>query len=121
MSLTTRSTASVLVRLLFVAFIIGLIFTPNLRTSHAEFSSPKTAFANKWLAAELTEQRILTYTATPVPAGQENLFTLRLGGDHLELSDSRTGVILCSQPLVATSGVLVQGANGKTNDTLTVD
>ncbi|PYS78376.1 MAG: hypothetical protein DMF66_06615, partial [Acidobacteria bacterium] len=80
-------------------------------------------FAAAWAARRgggaLAAGRPLAYTA---PAGgAENRYTLRRRGDDLVLSDDRTGAVLRSQPLAATSRVVVRGADGETNDTLTVD
>jgi Calx-beta domain/Domain of unknown function (DUF4214) len=65
------------------------------------------------------ERKVLAYTA---PAGaSENRMTLRRRGDDLLLADDLTGDVLAACPLTDTSGVFIKGADGETNDTLTVD
>jgi hypothetical protein len=61
----------------------------------------------------------LVYTA---PGGNAvNRFTLRLNAGVLELLDDKTGAVLCSQKLLAISSVIVNGADGDADDTLTLD
>src|SRR3982074_734418 len=71
--------------------------------------------------AAATGLHSLIYTAPRHPAGGENRYTLRLRGDKLELSETESGVVSRSQLIAATSGVVIQGANGNVNDTLIVD
>jgi uncharacterized repeat protein (TIGR01451 family) len=64
-------------------------------------------------------QKQLVYTA---PAGSaENRFTLRLNAAVLELHNDQNGSLLCSQRLDLTSSVAIKGADGNTDDTLTLD
>ncbi len=72
-------------------------------------------------AAEPGAASILTYAAPVAARGTENRYTLRVRGTALELSDSASGAVLRSRPLAATAGVDIRGADGDTNDTLTVD
>jgi len=61
----------------------------------------------------------LTYTLPPGQA--QNELTLRVSGQHLELLDGATGVVLQSRPLGGTRGVSIQGGPGQGDDSLTVD
>ena len=98
-----------------VAIAISFFLVPDQRTAEA------TETAARSVAPAASESSVLAYTASPAPLGEENQFTLRLHGANLELSDSHSGSILRSRPLAATQGVEVQGADGETNDMLTVD
>src|SRR4051812_13562561 len=61
----------------------------------------------------------LTYTA---PADHvANHYTLRIEGANLVLIDDDSGVLLRREPLAQTSGVVIHGADGDIDDTLTVD
>src|SRR5450432_3621675 len=72
-------------------------------------------------AAVMSESDVLAFAASPAPPGKENRFTLRLNRANLELLDRQTGTILRSQPLASVRSVDIKGADGETNDTLTVD
>jgi hypothetical protein len=80
-------------------------------------------FGAAWAARDrfgaLAAGKPLAYKAHA--GGAENRYTLRRRGGDLVLSDDRTGAVLRSQPLAATSRVVICGADGETNDTLTVD
>ncbi|HEX7807103.1 MAG TPA: hypothetical protein VF608_00175, partial [Thermoanaerobaculia bacterium] len=48
-------------------------------------------------------------------------FVLRREADRLTLRDRATRELLASAPLMSTRGVVIRGANGAQNDTLTID
>lgn len=92
-------------------FVIGLLAEEGLARAAGDPQSPYP---------QLGEASPLTYDA-PAHPGQPNRLTLRLNGPDIELLDDASGVILRSRPLAATSAVLINGAAGEVDDTLTVD
>jgi hypothetical protein len=103
------------VRVAILALAASIFLAPDLQTPTASGSTGGSAMP----AAK--ESQVLAYTAPPAPGGEENRFTLRLRGADLELSDTRSGSILLSAPQDSLRGVEIEGADGDTNDTLTVD
>ena len=62
----------------------------------------------------------LTYVA-PVNTELGNRLVLKVNGGLVDLLDDRTGALLLRQRLAETSGAVILGADGDTNDTLIVD
>ncbi|HYO76123.1 MAG TPA: IPTL-CTERM sorting domain-containing protein [Thermoanaerobaculia bacterium] len=61
----------------------------------------------------------LTYTA--VPSARDAHYTLRGAGNEVVIVDDRSGNVVASAPANETRRVVVQGASGAHDDTLTVD